>query len=533
MKKLIFILPALLLFSNIVPGQLQINWQQSYGGSDYEDAQNIIQTEDGYFVIGSTPSNDGHVSYNHGGGDYWIVQIDDMGNLLWEKTFGGSSGEFLYNGFYAFNTNDIYLVGHSGSTDGDISFDPYDGETNLWIVRISNEGDIIWDRKVGSPIGLWYNKWGNPTDDGGVICAAQVDYPGGDVTTYYGGYDAWIIKLKSNGETDWDFTMGTSESEIINEVVQTSDGGYIAGLYGKPNGIDGNIDCQCMNNSPDAIVYKIDANGNGEWHQCYGGSHGDGISAILEVDDGYMVAAFSQSNDGDLEGSGWHGEIDIWLLKIDFSGGIIWQKCYGGTNNDFPRKIFQTTDGDYLIFGITHSFNCDVIGNPSNSQYDPSIWVFKVDNTGTLLWQQCIGGQATERVNGVSQLPDNKYAIAGEMTYSPSCDVNCSNYFIGWWSDYWAFGLTDITVNVADIPDSNKVNVYPNPANSTLNIELPEYFRIENTIIEIIDNNGKLVLQLNPVSVSSHLDIQHLNSGLFLIKIQHDKTLITKRIIIQ
>lgn len=530
--KLLIILPTLFLFSNIVLGQLQINWQQSYGGSESEDAQDIVQTEEGFFVIGSTSSTDGEVGYIHGSGDYWIVKTDSMGNLLWEKSFGGSSGEYLYNGFYANNSNDLYLVGVSGSIDGDISYDPYSGESNLWIVRIDNNGNIIWDRKVGSPIGLMYEQYGKPTDDGGVIVSAQVDHPGGDVSTYYGGYDGWIIKLNSNGETDWDFSIGTSASEFIKRVRQTSDGGYIAGLSGQPNGIDGNIDCQCINGSPDAIVYKLDANGNGDWHQCYGGSDIDGIFDILELDMGYMLVGHTRSYDGDLVNSGWHGENDVWLIKTDLTGTILWQKCYGGSNQDFPNAIFQTSEGDFLVFAITHSSDGDVIGNPSNGVYNPSIWVFKINSTGDLLWQQCIGGIATERVNGVTRFSDNNYAVAGEMTYSPSCDVNCSNFVLGSGSNYWAFGLTDITVRIADIPDSHDITVYPNPATSVLNIKLPEYFIIENTTIELIDYNGKTVLQLKPTSVFSPIDIKQLKSGLYLVKIQYDKTLITKRIIV-
>ena len=534
MKKLIFIFSSLFLCSLFTFGQLQINWQQSYGGSEYENAASTIQTEDGgYFVLGASASIDGHISNNIGNGDYWIVKVDDMGNILWDKSFGGSSGEYLYDGFYAANSNDIYLVGHSGSTDGDISFDPYSGETNIWAVRINNNGDIIWDRKVGSPIGLIYEKWGSPTNDGGVICAAQADYQGGDITTYYGFYDAWIIKLNSLGETEWDFTMGTSSLEAINEIVQTSDGGYVAAIYGSPTGTDGNIDCECINYSVDAIVYKIDANGNGEWNRCYGGSQDDGISTILETEDGYLVAGVSESNDGDLEGSGWHGDYDIWLFKIDLSGNIIWSKCYGGTNYDSPREIFETVDGDFIIFSITHSFNCDVIGNPSMDEFNPSIWVFKIDTDGNLLWQQCIGGRATERVHGVTQLPNNNYAVAAETNFSPSGDVNCSNFIQGWGSDYWAFGLTDVTVGVNELSNPREVAIYPNPASSTLTIQLPEFYDIEHTVLELIDINGSLVLKLNPESLVSHLDIRHLKRGLYMMKILHESTLLTKKIVIE
>jgi len=203
MKKLTALTPLLFLLMNSTFAQLQIHWQQCYGGSEYEEAVDIYKTEEGYLVFGSTHSTDGQVSNNYRGNDYWIVQTDSMGNVIWDKNFGGTRSDFLWDAFYAANNTDFYLVGNSASVDHDISYDPY------------------------------------------------------------GGYDGWVIKLDSMGNTDWDFTMGTPAFEFINGARQTGDGGYIACLSGKPTGTDRNIDCVSLNGSVDAILYKIDADGNG------------------------------------------------------------------------------------------------------------------------------------------------------------------------------------------------------------------------------------------------------------------------------
>jgi len=452
MSKQIILFLILFIYSGFTYSQLQVNWQQSYGGSESEEAYGIAKTESGFLVLGSTFSTDGQVgSTLYGGTDYWIVNTDSMGNLLWEKNFGGSSFDGLWDGFAAINNTDVFLVGASSSVDGDISYDPYNGKNNMWVVRIDTSGNIIWDRKVGSPIGLIYEQYGTPTADGGVVLSAQVDYPGGDVSNYYGGYDGWMIKLNSNGETDWDFSMGTSSFEFINRVSQTSDGGYLACLSGKPNGIDGNIKCKCIENSPDAILFKIDASGNEEWQQCYGGSETDGIFDAVEIDNGYLLLAHTRSNDGDLLGSGWHGGHDIWIIRTDETGNIVWQKCYGGSQDDFPKAIFSTVDDNFLIFGITHSFNGDIIDNPSNSTDHSSIWVFKINGAGDLLWQQCIGGHASEKLSRVAAFGNNNYAVSGRMFFSPSGDVNCSNFVYGSGYNYWAFELTDITIDTTKI----------------------------------------------------------------------------------
>jgi hypothetical protein len=137
-------------------------------------------------------------------------------------------------------------------------------------------------------------------------------------------------------------------------------------------------------------------------------------------------------------------------------------------------------------------------------------------------------------VYGVVQESDYKYTVAGEMNFSPSADVNCSNFVYGSQQNYWVFGISDTTVNIVEnSPESIIVKIYPNPANSLLNIDFPNDYNIQNTIIEIMDINGRTMLKSEPVSISTQLDIKKLNNGLYLVKIQNDKTLITKKIIIQ
>jgi hypothetical protein len=120
------------------------------------------------------------------------------------------------------------------------------------------------------------------------------------------------------------------------------------------------------------------------------------------------------------------------------------------------------------------------------------------------------------------------------MFYSPLGDVNCSNFIYGSSYNYWVFGISDTTVNVTEnLPLTDKVKIYPNPANSVLNIEFPSYYNIQNTTIEIVDLNGRTMLKTRPVYVTTQLYINEFNSGLYLVKIQNDNTLITKKIIIQ
>jgi len=525
MNKLITLIVAFLIHY-LSFSQFTIDWQQSYGSMASDWGFDIAETDGGYLVTGIAGTGGGEVECFDGNGGGWLIKIDDSGNLIWQKCFDYAHAFRIIK---AIGNSYYYLIGGA-------SLEPYPDDYNLWVAKIDSIGNIIWERALGNNIGILNgDQYGEATEDGGVIATAQIDSEGGDISNWHGGYDGWVIKLDSAGNTEWDQSIGSSQFEFINGIIQTSDGGYLAGLYGKPNGIGGNVDCIVAPapGGPDAIVFKMDSIGNPEWHQCYGGSGPEAVNRLLEVENGYVIASSGGSNDGDLEGSGWHGGADVWLLRIDYVGNILWSKCYGGSDDEWIYKLFQTSDGGIITFSNTHSTDGDVVGNPSLGS-EPSIWIFKVDSMGNLLWQQCIGGTRSERVYGVVKHSDYKYAVAGEMFFSPSGDVNCSNFVYGSQQNFWVFGISDTTVNVVENePKIAEIKVYPNPVNSQINIDFPVDYQVFNANIEILDINGRTILKAKPVLNTAQIDIKKLNPGLYIVKIQNDKTLITRRIIIQ
>lgn len=489
MQKLIPIIILLLSLSEISLGQLQIDWQQCYGGSENDKAYEIVSANNGYMIIGSTDSNDGDISYTHGEKDGWLIRIDEAGNLLWEKCYGGSGSDGAHRIFQADESTDYFIVAGSNSSNGDISNDPYPGSLDYWIIKIDSAGTILWDKIVGGN-GLDQIWTGTATSDGGIIGLGWSGSVDGDITNPYGTYDMWLIKLNGNGDIEWDFSIGSQGFDYGQAILQTSDGGFLVGGTSRPEG-EGNINCEPFSSYGEAILFKLDANGNELWQQCYGGSDHEGITGILELQDGYIFSAFGNSDDGDMLGSGYHGggESDIWLVKIDFDGNIIWQKCYGGTNTEAAKNLFQTSNGDIMVFGNTYSFNGDVVGNHSLNSYRPTIWVFKINSTGDMQWQQCIGGIAEESIEfGVIQKSDLNYIVAGRAILSPSFDVDCTGYpTIGNKSNYWAFGLSDTMVSIVEHKPTFGVKVYPNPAKDYVLFEFnPDNQQYSDVVIKNI-----------------------------------------------
>jgi len=441
MMKRITLLLILIFVNLIINSQtLQINWQQCFGGSESDYAMDLLESNNGFFILGNTYSNDGDVSLNHGVNDLWLVRIDSVGSLLWEKSYGGTESDGSHRIIDA-DSNYIYLLGGALSSDCDVTFDPYINSLDYWIVKIDSLGNIIWDKIVGGNghDQLWT---GTATIDGGIVAIGWTNSEDGDVSVHYDSYDIWMVKLNSQGEIAWDFTIGNNYLDFGHAIIQTSDGGFLIGGTSKITE-GGNLNCQ-SHGEADGVLIKLDSLRNIEWQNCYGGSDYDGILALLEIEDGYLFSAYGGSNDGDLTGSGWHGEDDIWIVKIDIDGNIIWQKCFGGSKYEFANSFFQNDNGEITVIGYTESTDGDVIGNHTLYDIELDIWVMKLSDNGELLWQQCIGGIRSEYLDfGVIKKDDNNFIIAGQSNFGPSYDVQCGP-LVEEFSDFWVFEIDSL-----------------------------------------------------------------------------------------
>ncbi len=187
MKHFIILIIAIALHLFSFGQNMEIKWQNCFGGSEKDIAYDIIEIPGGYFILGTTESNDGDISFYNGIIDGWLIRTDSTGNMIWEKTYGGSSGDG-FRRIFPDNSGNYILVGGSGSSDGDVSYNPYPGSESFWIVKIDIEGNIIWDKIVGGSYGdkIWN---GSSTLDGGVVAMGQTTSNDGHVSVSYGGRD--------------------------------------------------------------------------------------------------------------------------------------------------------------------------------------------------------------------------------------------------------------------------------------------------------------------------------------------------------
>jgi hypothetical protein len=542
-----------LLLGNVLSAQnIIFNWQSCLLGyetiEEYSvEPKSIVKTSDGFLMVATyevPPTEPPPVTSSY---DIWLVKLDNNGNFVWDKFFGGSKSDGAAlivastDGYY-------YIIGGSASSDGDIGYDPYPNSFDYWVIKIDETGNIIWEKIVGGNSGeYFYNTAAYADADGGIIYIGTTLSTDGDITQNYGTYDMWMVKINTDGIKAWDFTAGTPDFEYGSAMIHTSDNGYLLGGDGTPVS-GGNIDCISPSSTkPEAIIIKLDTNRNIEWQQCIGGSGYDGVSELIKTPDGFLIGLYTTSDDRDLSGVGYHigydnlgnRTSDMWLRRTDHAGNMLWQKCYGGSRDEFAHKLFNLSDGNFMVFASSNSLDGDVNGLhhfPDHPEYTyTDIWMLKINGlNGEIIWQRCIGARNDEDVTeGIIQLSDKDYIITSETQFGMMDDITCGPFPSNkHWA--WIISVTDTNTytGITEYQDMSKIiNLYPNPASDYIALEIPKHLITKNTIAEIINSEGITVKKIELSSYTPFLQISDLPAGLYHLKIDNQKMKSSKRFI--
>ncbi|MBK9246566.1 MAG: S8 family serine peptidase [Ignavibacteria bacterium] len=414
--------PAILTVNSVPANQApSIEWQKSFGGSGNDIATSVQSTSDGgYIVAGYTNSIDGNVTGNHGGEDCWVLKLNSNGSIQWEKTFGGS-GVDRAQSIKQTSDGGYVMAGFTESNDGNVTGNH--GQGDYWVVKLNSSGDILWQKSMG---GSGNDGAGSiqQTNDGGYIVAGISASNNGDVTINHGNTDYWVVKLNSSGTIQWQKSLGgSSEEQEYNSVQQTNDGGYI--VAGASSSSDGDVTGN--HGGFDYWIVKLNSSGNIQWQNSLGGNGYDFASSIQQTSDGgYIVAGSSELNNGDITGN--HGYTDYWVVKLNSSGTIQWQKSLGGSGYDGAFYIQQTSDGTFVVAGTVNSIDGDVTRN----QGDSDSWIVKLTPSGTIIWQKSIGGSSFDAAYTLQQNNNGGYIVGG-ISGSNNGDVTGNHGGFDFW----------------------------------------------------------------------------------------------------
>jgi hypothetical protein len=336
--------------------EVEIQWSVTFGGTESDKANALVQTADGGFVLAGYTR-----SYGTGSEDMWLVKTDANGQHEWNSTFGGIEDDRATS---LVQTSDGGFA-IAGSTEKDFYTD------GMLLVKTDANGQHEWNTT------LWGTKGAYSliqASDGGFVLAGS-------------NGDMYLVKTDANGQYEWDTTFGGFGDDVANSLIQASDGGFL--LAGNTRSYGAGMS--------DMLLVKTNANGQQQWYKPFGGPADDRANSMIQTVDGGFLLAGNTYSYGAEDG-------DMWLVKTDVNGQHEWNTTIGGTKYDGAKSLIQISDGGFLLAGITYSYGDD---------WNNDMWLVKTNATGQHEWDIAFGESGNDYAESMIQTSDGACAIAG------------------------------------------------------------------------------------------------------------------------
>ena len=333
-----------------------VEWVKNYGGSRDDRGQSVVEVSGiGYALLGYSMSNDGDASHNEGFHDNWVLLIDSKGDIVWEKSYGFSGHDHAYNiiktkdGNLFFNGFlDVTASRGLGSTEK-VEKSIKHGVGEFWCHKIDLEGNILWRKYFGGTNNdRSYDSI--ETADGDFIIVGSSESSDNDISSPKGSYDIWVIKLSSNGDFLWERSYGGSKYETANSIIQSSDNKIH--ILGSTLSDDKDISFQM--GSSDFCLLTIDLDGNLLSEQTFGGSNFD-MGKKIEIDnkDNLWLTGYSRSLDYDLSFN--KGKNDAVLIQLSKNKILKKVLAIGAEGEDIANSLIHFNENEIIVAGYSDS----------------------------------------------------------------------------------------------------------------------------------------------------------------------------------
>jgi hypothetical protein len=477
----------LLSFSFIVHASAQppdILWTTTFGGTVEDHGYAVCSTGDGYLAVGWG------ASFGAGGDDIYLVRLNEDGDTLWTKTYGGLLNDRAFS--IRPTSDNHYIIAGFTSSQGT-------GGADVWLLKVDENGDTAWTS--------WF---GNLTWDA-AYCAQETADSGFIVTgmsTIFGlGDQLFLVKTDAHGDSVWAKTYGGTNQDYGRWVEQTADGGYIVAGYTYSYGPGGST----------AWLLKTNAAGDTLWTQLYGGNLDDHAFSVLPLADGtYILVGSTQSYGAGLD--------DVYVVRVGASGDTLWMNWYGGESADHGQSAVIAHDSTIVIAGYTWSYGLGYT----------DVYLLKIDLDGDTLWTKTIGGSSYDYAYSIDNTPDTGYIIVGRTRSFGAGQSDA--YIIKTGAD---LGVTEHE----ELGSHSNLRIVPNPFSKLINIS----FEVDSRqyavgSIEIYDICGRLVKSFNPLPYApSYVQItwdgcdeseKALPSGVYFLRVTAGEHAETKKLLL-
>lgn len=348
-------------------------------------------------------------------------------NILWQKTIGGSGSEFLTS-IEKTNDGGMIIGGYSDSNISGEKTENSRGGDDYWIVKLNYTNGIEWQKTFGGDQDDRLTEVKQTPEGGYIVVGTSASGISGDKSeASQGQTDYWILKLNTTGEIIWQNTIGGSSYDKAQGVSLTNDGGYIIG-GSSSSGISGDRNIS-LTGSQDAWVVFLDASGNIIYQKTHGANF-NVVDFAETLDGGYTIGGSIPTSIA----------YCFYVIKANEFGVESFQRSYRGDFADFLTNVTATSDGGYIVSGFSNSNAANDKTEDSNGADD--YWILKIDATGNIEWQNTIGGNNGDACYTVIESSEGGYFITG---YSDS-DISGDKIEPAYEADYWVIKLNSVGI---------------------------------------------------------------------------------------
>jgi hypothetical protein len=494
-----------------------ILWEKSYGGSFAEYLSDTKPTPDyGFILAGSSLSQKSgdKTTDNHGDLDYWIWKMNEKGDLEWDKSLGGAGVDNLYS-LVLTNDGGFVLAGSSASSK---SFDKKEdcrGLTDYWIIKLDAKGSEQWQRTIGGE-GMDIVRCILETPDGGYIVGGSSDsnISGEKTEKNYGNLDYWLVKLNSTGNIEWQRTYGGKFVDDLKSVVLSTGGGYL--LSGYTNSPGNEFKSEDTAGEGDLWIMQVDKSGNVEWEKSFGGNMDDQLYAVSKSrDGGYIIGSSSNSDIARNKTVGNQNGTDLWVIKIDNEGTIKWQASFDFGKVDILSSIIENEDSTILVGAFSQ-------GIETKSKSGKGVKIkgkgedyiaLKLTAEGKEIWHRTIGSNGEDILKRAVETRDGGYLLAGTSNGPVSGDKNTNKGS----NDFWVVKLKD---KAKPVKERLPVEAIPNPTSSFTNVIIGNEFKKGQ--LTLADLSGHILQQFPIDQTTVPINLQDYPEGIYVVNVKTD-----------
>ncbi|MBW3522141.1 T9SS type A sorting domain-containing protein [Chryseobacterium sp. NKUCC03_KSP] len=516
MKKLY--MSALLICTTAVLYSQDVVWQKDIKSSTQDFLSQVTTTIDQqYLITGSSIQSKKVTSENkqNNGYDFHLVKLNQQGEEVWEKYFSGQNHDFL-SATVATQEGGFLLAGTSNSGKGLDKKDASKGGSDIWLIRINEFGDELWQKTIGTSQDEEARSV-IQTADFGFMVAGNIQ----NATNGFGSKDVTVTRLDKNGKVLSEIILGGRGLDEVEKMIPTPDGGALLGVYSRSNVFVGsgkmeagssaiNYQPKTSNNfgEGDYWVIKLSKDNKVEWEKNFGGKGDDHLRTMAFTSSGYIIGGESRSERSGNKTVGIEEGTDVWLISLNTRGEEQWQKSYNFKNRDIlmGMNVINTRDGKnskgVLLGGYTQA-------EGRIEADDETFWMLYIDNNGNEQWRKHVKGESRKKEERLSDLKMNKdgsIVLAGTSAE----ELGKENWKIVKLGDQ----------QIEQLIEKQNIKIYPNPVSDYAYVEIG--FDFKEADIMLYDMGGRQLQSLKAKNKVTKINTQNLIQGAYLIVVKTD-----------